>query len=86
VGFHLLALGEPADELATQGGLAGADLAENDVQAPAQMQRQLDLLEAVQVLAGVVEVIRVRRVGKRFPVQVENAEVIDGVPWVYWVC
>jgi hypothetical protein len=34
----------------------------------------------------VVEVIRVRRVGKRFPVQVENGEVIHGVPWVYWVC
>jgi hypothetical protein len=61
VGFHLLVLGEPADELAAQGGLAGADLADDDVQAPTQMQRQLELLEAVQVLAGVVEVIRVRQ-------------------------
>ena len=52
VGLHVLAVGEAADDLAAERGLAGADVADDDVQAAAQVQRELKLLKAVEVLAG----------------------------------
>jgi hypothetical protein len=60
MGFHLLALRKAADELAAQSGFSGADVPDDDVQATAQVQRQLQLLQALQVLPGVVKIVGVR--------------------------
>jgi hypothetical protein len=40
------------------------------------VKRELELLEAVQVLPGVKEVLRVRGVRKRLPLEVEYGEVV----------
>ncbi len=76
MGFHLFALGKAADDLSAEGRLTGADVTDDDVQAPSQVQRELQLLKAIQMLPGVVEIIGVRRIGERFTVQIEDGEVV----------
>ena len=58
---------QPPDQFPAQGGLAGAHIAHDHIQAALQAQGQFQLLQAGDMLPGFEKAVRVRCVGERFP-------------------
>ena len=69
---------QAADQLPAEGGLAGANLAQHDIESLAQADGQLQVLQTGGVLPGIEKELRIRRVGKWFTVQVQQGEVFHG--------
>jgi hypothetical protein len=72
------------DELAAKGGFAGADVTDDHVQPAAKAQGEFQFLEAVQVLTGPVKKVRVRGIGERLPIEIENAEIVQNRDFAVW--
>ncbi len=67
-----------SDQHARQRRFPRPHVPDDHVEPPAQADGDLQLLEAVHVLGGLEEELRLRGVGEGFPVEVEDLEVTHG--------
>lgn len=76
MGFKFFTIGELADKLAAESGFAGTDITDDYIETTPHPKGKFQLLQAFEMLAGSVEKIRIRRVGKRLFIEIEYIEII----------
>ena len=62
MGFKFFDFGKTSDELTADRGFTGSNVTDDDIQAPAQSEGELEFLKTFKVLGGLEEKIRIRGV------------------------